>query len=33
MTFSTTTELTDLDWGVEVSHRKFVMEEELEVSL
>jgi hypothetical protein len=32
-TFSTTMQLTELDWRVELSHRKFVVEEELEVSL
>jgi hypothetical protein len=31
--FGATTQLTDLDWRVEVSHGKFLVEEELEVDL
>jgi hypothetical protein len=33
MTFGATTQLTELDWRVEVSHAKFIVEEEIEVSL
>jgi hypothetical protein len=31
--FGATTQLRELDWRVEVSHGKFVVEEELEVGL
>jgi hypothetical protein len=32
-TSDATTQLTELDWTVEVSHRKFIVEDELEVDL
>jgi hypothetical protein len=31
--FGATTQLTEIDWRIEVSHGKFVVEEELEVGL
>jgi hypothetical protein len=32
-TFGATMQLRELDWRVEVCHRKFIVEEKLEVSL